>query len=143
MTRRGTTVVTAIVCGAVAVGVIGFVLWSPVPNAEDAEVARGVYVHIRQGHAGFLDSDQASESAGKAIYCRPGVGGNTTIELYEVTTPEEMADVERLAREALRVVPGANSVTLRFYEKQNWRAHPSGFQERVSEKLLRDARFDR
>jgi hypothetical protein len=114
-----------------------------VPNAQDAEIARAICGFIRQGHDVFLDSAGASESPGRAIYWRPGVGGDTTIDLYEITTPEEMAEVERLAREALRATPGASSVTLRFYEKQSWRVQPNGFRERQQEKLLSRSTFDR
>ncbi|MFI5403825.1 MAG: hypothetical protein ACHQ1G_12880 [Planctomycetota bacterium] len=107
------------------------------PSGEDAEVARAICRFIRRGHGGFPDPD---EQNGKAMVWSPGAGGNPGIIVYGITTPEEMDVIEKLAREALHATPGANSVTLAFYD---WRLRPEGVHERQSRKLLREVSFER
>lgn len=144
MTWRATTAVPAAVCGAVVVGAVVLVLWwSGIPNAQDAEIAFAVCRFIRERHGGFPDVDEQRELHGKAIFAGPGVAGNASIDVYGITAPEEIAGIERLAQEALRTTPGASSVRLRFYDKQNWRVLPGGTRVREDERLLKSVTYDR
>lgn len=123
---------------AVALALVG---GCGVPNSQDAEIARAICRFIREGYGGSpLDPDDQDELPGKAIVWGPGAGGNPGIIVYGITTPEEMGDIEKLAREALHATPGANSVALRFYD---WRLRPEGLDERQSRKLLREVKFGR
>lgn len=114
-----------------------------IPNAQDAEIASTIGRVIEQGYGKFADKEVAEESGGQVWYWKPGVGGNPTIDLYEVTTPADIAGIERLAREALSATEGANSVTLRFYEKQKWQVAPNGSKSREPEKLLKKVTYDK
>lgn len=111
-----------------------------VPTGEDADIARAIWRFIREGYAGFPDSDDQDEWSGKAMVWSPGVGGNPGILVYGITAPDEMDVIEGLAREALHATPGANSVALAFYD---WRLRPRGVPESQSRTLLREVRFDR
>lgn len=106
---------------------------SQIPGGSSVVTANSVGQFIAAGYPKF-DSRASVEKAksGKTYYVRPGVDGDVTLIVYEVTTSQDMALIEDLARKALVEVPGAHRICLQFYEAQNM---PSGV--RGPEKMLK------
>lgn len=68
---------------------------------------------------------------------RPGCRGNVTLDIYEVTEPEQVKIVAAYAREVQASVPGTSTVSLRFFEREVWIPLEGGGGYRGREKLLK------
>lgn len=114
-----------------------------VAGSTDRAVAQEVAKILVAKYGKFDDRKEVEKSKkGKIYYLRPGVGGNPTFNFYEITTEEEISVVKSIAESALKEVSGANSITLKFYEAQNWRRSQSG-SVRLAERLIKSVKLVR
>src|SRR5205085_2708257 len=90
-----------------------------ITDGGDADTAYKMGYFIENGY-GHFDSRTSVTATwqGKTYYALPSPFGNPTIIVYEVTSPEDIALIESLARSALKSTPKAKSITLQFFEKQ-------------------------
>src|ERR1041384_2590072 len=77
-----------------------------ITDGGDAEAANNVGHFIESGYGHFDSRARFSPYQGKVYYVGPSPFGNPTVTLYEITTPEDMAFIESLARGALQATPG-------------------------------------
>jgi hypothetical protein len=136
-----------VVGSLLAIGYLVFhahVVMTLVPTGADMETANAVAKVIADGYSKF-DNRQVVESTykGKIYYNAPGVNGTPTIDFYEVTSVEDMAQIEELARKALISVPAAKSITLTFYAAQNMHRYPNGGVVRGEEQVLKKVTVER
>lgn len=135
MTRLRAVALIAFACGGCDLGI---------PNSEDAEMAYSIGRFIAQGYGQFEDRETVQESGrGKTWYAGPSASGDPRFTFYGVTSPEDIARIESLAREALRQTEGVNSVTLSFFEKHDWRVGRNGSKSLEPGRLLKKVRYDR
>ena len=117
-------------------GTIGY---AGVSGGSDREIANAIAKKIIDGYGKFDDRRAVEESRkGKIYYVNPRSKGNPLFVFYEISSKEDILQIEHLARKALAEVPGVQSISLRFYEAQNM---PNNI--RLREKLLHSADLKR
>jgi type III secretory pathway lipoprotein EscJ len=115
-----------------------------ITSGLDVDTANAVGKFVADGYAKFDDRRMVEKTdKGKIYYNRPGCDGNLELILYEVTTKEDMALVEDLARQALVAIPKANSIRINFYEAQNMHRSSGSGGWRGSEHLLKTIKISR
>lgn len=118
---------------------ISYLLWlvAHIPSTDDAETADrlGKSIALHYGH--FPDRALVEKLGhGQIYYSHPGAFARPRVDLYEVTSPQDMALIEQSARQALDETH-AKSVTLRFFEKENLTLFASGGRGHGPEHLLK------
>lgn len=89
---------------------VGYVA-THIPGADDVEAANAVGRFIEQGFGKFDSREQVERTGqGKIWYVRPTVGPSPVFIIYEVTKPEEIAEIEALANQALAKVPAVKVI---------------------------------
>lgn len=134
LTKRLTQVVFFV--GACLLSVL---LWlvAHIPSADDVAVADQVGKAMAQHYGHFPARDQVEKQGhGQIYYSHPGAFAHPQVDLYEVTVPQEITQVEAAARQALGEVH-AKAVTLRFFEKENLTLFASGGRGHGPEHLLK------
>jgi hypothetical protein len=118
--------------------VLSFLLWTAfhIPGFHDVDVANAVAQDIIADYGQFVPRTQVDKtSQGKVLYPHPGSGGTPTLVMYEVTAPADRQRIVLAARAALQK-EHADSVTLKFYARQNVTHYEGGGIRRGPEQLL-------
>ena len=105
-----------------------------VSSAEDSELAAEVGTYLNA--TGIIPQDTRdayNRHSGKIVYVGPGVNGSPHFTYYEVTSPEEMRQLEIAAEAALKKLPNVRKITLHFMEKEVIRQHADGSSSRGRE----------
>jgi len=115
-----------------------------IPAGSDIDAANAVGVYISSGYGKF-DSRQTVErtGTGKIYYSAPGSDLHPTILLYEVTSLEDIATIEGLARQALDKFPSIQAISLHFYKEQNLAPSPGGAASRGWESAFKKVTITR
>jgi hypothetical protein len=115
-----------------------------IPGGMDVDAANQVGKFIAQGFGKFDDRQLVERTGkGKIWYVAPAVGPSPVFSIYEVTKPEEIAEIEQLANQALVTVPTVKAITLKFYERQNLTISNGGGASRGWESSFRSKTFTR
>ncbi|HET8694094.1 MAG: hypothetical protein KGI91_11880 [Burkholderiales bacterium] len=128
-----------LVVSLVGATLLSRLLWlvAHIPSFDDAAIADRVGHEISQQYGHFPDrAEVEKEGHGQIYFAHPGAFRKPRVDLYEVTSPADMARVEAAAREAVQDAH-ARSVTLRFFEKENIKLFASGGQGHGPEHLLK------
>ncbi|HET8871632.1 MAG TPA: hypothetical protein VFM48_14385 [Aquabacterium sp.] len=128
-----------LVVSLVGAGLLSRLLWlvAHIPNFDDAAVADEVGHVISQQYGQFPDRAAVEKAGhGQIYYAHPGAFAKPRIDLYEVTSPADMARIEAAAHEALQEAH-ARAITLRFFEKENITLFASGGRGHGPEHLLK------
>lgn len=100
---------------------------------NDMRIASAVMQEFSARYTNALESRLRPHRAG----VRPGCQGNVILDVYGVVLPEGFKAMEQFAREAQAAVPGAATVSLRFFEREVWISREGGGGYRGKEKLLK------
>ncbi len=114
-------------------------LWqvAHIPSTDDALVADQLGKLMATGYGRFPDRHQVEHQGhGQIYYSHPGAFAKPTVDLYEVTSPDDVERLEAAARRALAPAH-AHSVTLRFFEKENQPLFASGGRSHAGERLIK------
>ncbi|MGE5451475.1 MAG: hypothetical protein ACM3VZ_06485 [Acidobacteriota bacterium] len=120
---------------------ISYLLWlvAHIPSTDDAQTADRIGKAMAQHYGHFpARSLVERQGHGQIYYSHPGAFERPRVDLYEITSPQDMAQIEQAVRQALTDVP-ANSVTLRFFEKENLTLFASGGRGHGPEHLIKTA----
>lgn len=90
-----------------------------VPDGADADTAGAIGDYL-QSHYPNFDPKARAPAPGKIFYIAPSAYGTPTVTFYEVVSPQDIAVVEAIAKDALQAVPSAKALTMEFYEKQEF-----------------------
>ncbi len=118
---------------------IGYLLWlvAHIPSTADAETADRLGKALAQHYGHFPERAEVEKAGhGQIYYSHPGAFARPQVDVYEVTSPAEIAQLEAAARQALDEAH-AQSVTLRFFEKENLTLFASGGRGHGPEHLLK------
>lgn len=109
-----------------------------VSSGDDYRIAAEVEHYLSVTGVVPEDTREADQThKGRIVYVGPGRKGNPHFTYYEVTSPEQIALLEAAAKTALLHIPDANTITLRFMEKQVFHASANGGGYRGREKEIR------
>lgn len=114
---------------ALIVGALGLLAYcsTQIPGADDADDARRVGLVIAAGYPKFDDRATVERTGeGKIYYWAPRSDGRPIVSLFGITSPEDMALIEKLAEQALREVPRAKAIELRYHQRRNLIVHENG-----------------
>lgn len=118
---------------------ISYLLWlvAHIPSTDDAQTADRVGKAISQHYGHFPDRALVEKQGhGQIYYSHPGAFARPRVDLYEVTSPQDITLIEQAARQALDETH-AHSVTLRFFEKENITLFASGGRGHGPEHLIK------
>jgi hypothetical protein len=106
-------------------------------STEDYAIAKAVGNYLEATGVVPLNIREADRThSGKIVYFAPGVR-SPHFTYYEVTDPADMLKLKAAAEVALKEVPAARKITLRFMEKQVFHQSPNGSGYRGNEKEIK------
>lgn len=115
-----------------------------IPDGGDAEIANSIGSLIASSYGKFDDRRKAESAIGGQIYyVEPSASGNPEVTLYQISSTEDIAAVESAARSALAATPGATSIKLIFFERQNINCVGGSGCTRGPEKMIKVVRIER
>lgn len=118
---------------------LSYLLWllANIPHGSDDLIADKVGKLIAQQYQHFPDRAVVEKSGhGQIYYSHPGAFSHPRVDLYEVTSDQDIALIEQATRQALAQAH-ARAVTLRFFEKQNITLFASGGRGHGREHLIK------
>jgi hypothetical protein len=115
-----------------------------IPTGRDHDTATQVGEYIASGYGKFDDRTVVERTGkGKIYYVSPASEQSPTLIFYEVTTPEDISQIQTLANEALKAIPEARGIYLHFHHKQNLTISPNGGASRGWESAFKKVRVTR
>ncbi len=120
-------------------GLFSVLLWqvAHIPSTDDAIVADQLGKLMASSYGHFPDRKVVEQQGhGQIYYSHPGAFAQPTVDLYEVTSPQDVAQIEAATRQALTTAH-AKSVTLRFFKKENQPLFASGGRSHAGERLIK------
>lgn len=118
---------------------ISYLLWlvAHIPSTDDAQTADRLGKALSQHYGHFPDRTLVEKQGhGQIYYSHPGAFARPQVDLYEVTSDQDITLIEQAARQALDEAH-ARSVTLRFFEKENITLFASGGRGHGPEHLIK------
>lgn len=117
---------------------MGKIFVNQMPGGTDRASARNVANFIESGFGGFDDRSRVeNEGKGKTYYYYPGARNNPSFDFYEITSPQDINLIVKLANDSLIKMPYVNSIRLNFYERQVWIDYGNGSKSRGKEQILK------
>jgi hypothetical protein len=106
-------------------------------SQEDYVIASRVGTYLGGTGVIPLDTREADRAhSGKIVYVGPGINGSPHFTYYEVTSRDDMQKLKSAAEQALRQIPEAKKITLRFMERQVFHQSSDGSGYRGKEKEI-------
>ncbi len=108
-----------------------------VSSGEGYAVAEAVQKYLSATGVVPVDTREAGRThKGKIVYFAPGRNGSPHFTYYEITEPADMEKLRRAAETALKEVPAARKITMRFMEKQVFHQSAGGAGYRGREREI-------